>query len=59
MICVLKSYCDLERSSMHNDLFSDIEVLHCVEEVIIWSRLGNTVSTNECAYKEISYVLQH
>lgn len=42
-----KSYCDLEWPSVHYDLLPHIKVLHSVEQVILWSRLVDAVTTNK------------
>ncbi len=35
---------------MHYDLLPHVEVLHCVEQVILWSRLVDAVTTNQSTY---------
>ena len=48
----LSSYCDLERSSIHDNLFSKVKVIHSVEEIIFRGWLVDAMTTNQCPYRE-------
>ena len=48
--CQLKSYSDLEGTSVHNNLLSNIKVLDGVEEIVVRGRLMDAVTADECTY---------